>query len=422
MRLQLGLAIALALFDASIAVADGCKFRRDGRSVPEHEQRALIEWENGTETLYVAALSEPTNEATVWIVPIRARAATVRAEPVEEFPAVVYYETLVAQTRKKLQNAITAVAILNSGGLCCPLFPGMGCGMKQGPASEVLRVEKLGMIVTVVRAGERAALAQYLDQQGINSGAVDLSSLATYFGQDEYCFVCGWVADGEGPSPAASLKVSFPSPNLWFPLRPTSIYTNPVQTAVYVRNFVKPAPGCEVDGLACEYVFGDVQPRGVAQAFGGREQSGFEAPAGRLKPITRVTLTSDARQWDRDLELVPGTTQAGTNVLIVGRWLDAAGWTLSGALGAALGLVIPWATVPRAKRRWYDWIGGALTGAAIVGSIWLSGLVFTIWRNNRFTDDPRRPGRYLALPVLAVAHFGIAYGVCRGLIYWIVGG
>ena len=52
------------------AHADGCKFALNGRFVPEREQRAMIEWANGTETLYVAALSDPTTEGSVWVVPV----------------------------------------------------------------------------------------------------------------------------------------------------------------------------------------------------------------------------------------------------------------------------------------------------------------------------------------------------------------
>ena len=35
-----------------------------------------------------------------------------------------------------------------------------------------------------------------------------------------------------------------------------------------------------------------------------------------------------------------------------------------------LGLLIPWVTIPKAERRWFDWPAGALTGAAIVFTIY----------------------------------------------------
>jgi len=75
---------------ASAVRADGCKYALSGRFVPEREQRAMVEWADGVETLQVAARSDATSEGTVWVVPVRAAAGTVRAEPVEEFPTVLY--------------------------------------------------------------------------------------------------------------------------------------------------------------------------------------------------------------------------------------------------------------------------------------------------------------------------------------------
>jgi hypothetical protein len=51
---QLRTATVAILLVGSPAAADGCKWYRDGRIVPEREQRALIEWADRRETLYVA--------------------------------------------------------------------------------------------------------------------------------------------------------------------------------------------------------------------------------------------------------------------------------------------------------------------------------------------------------------------------------
>src|SRR5215213_8525285 len=135
--------ILLILLTAAPAVqADGCKFTRTGRFVPEREQRALIEWADGTETLYVAALSDPAAEPTVWVVPVRAPAPTVRAEPVEEFPVVGFYETLTARARRPLDDWLVTTAVLNSGGLLCPvMFRGCDDKKTTGGVREASRVE-----------------------------------------------------------------------------------------------------------------------------------------------------------------------------------------------------------------------------------------------------------------------------------------
>lgn len=413
-RLKLIASVLLSLVAAPAGHADGCKFASDGRKVPEREQRAFIEWADGTETLHVAALGDPTTEGTVWVVPVRAAAGAVRAEPIDAMPAVTYYETLVRRAELQIREAILLAAVLDSGGLCCPCFVG-GCG-GSGPksATEASRVEKLGMVVTVVSAESRAGLEQYLDAQGVNRAAADLSSLDPYFGQSGYAFVCGWVAKRGEPVTATGLTVVFPSPTLWFPLRPTRAYTSPVETVVYVRGFVKPAPGCDLPGLKCEYVFGHVETLGVAQTFAGKEYRG-----GRLDPVTRVTLTTDPQRWDRDLELVPGTTRAGTVALAVTGWLGFLGPLWSALLGAVLGLAIPRLIVPKADRWRVDWLAGAATGAAITLTIWSSALVLLTWWRLRFRDSPVRLRPYVVVLALAVVHFGVVVAVCNGLIAWL---
>jgi hypothetical protein len=98
------------------------------------------------------------------------------------------------------------------------------------------------MVVVVLSAESRGALEVYLDAQGVNRVAADLSSLEPYLGNSEFALVCGWVTRRDKPAAATAIKVVFTSPNLWFPLQPTRAYTNAVETVVYVRGFVKPLP------------------------------------------------------------------------------------------------------------------------------------------------------------------------------------
>ena len=423
--------VAVALVLLFVAVpdlrADGCKFAYDGRKVPEREQRAFIEWADGVETLHVAALSDPTTDGSVWVVPVRARAAAVRAEPVEEFPAVVYYQTLKSHAERRLKDAIALAGALDSGGLLCPVFIQFGCGGGGAPkaAVEVSRVVKLGMVVTVVSAESRGEIERYLDAQGVKHAAADLSSLEPYFGKGEYAFVCGWVASRKEPVRATGLKVQFPSPTLWFPLRPTRAYTNAVETVVYARGFVKPATDCDLPGLTCQYIYGEVKDLGVGAAFDverSRSEFSYHYGHGRLEPLTRVTLTTDPQKWDRDLELVPGTTPSGSLALAVTGWVGYCGPVWSALLGAAFGVWIPLLAIPKAERRTWDRFACAAVGALIVCSVWASALAFGVWRWYAFRDRPFHPNRYAVLPVLALAHFAVVFAVCRGLLAAVAAG
>jgi hypothetical protein len=410
-------AVLLNLLAAPLGLhADGCKFALNGRFVPEREQRAMIEWANGTETLYVAALSDPTSEGSVWVVPVRAPAMSVRAEPVDEFPVVGFYQTLRSRAREPLDNWLTATALLDSGGLLCPFVVG-GCDDKKStaPGKEVSRVEKLGMVVTVVSAESRLALEEYLGTQGIDRRVADLSPLEPYFGKPEYAFVCGWVTQPGEPARATGLKLVFPSPTLWFPLRPTRAYDSPVVTVAYTRGFVKPADGCNLPDLRCEYVYGTVEPLSVHRSFAGASQRDLARHySGGTEPLTRVTLTSNPQLWGCDLELVSGTTVSGSANLALTGWAADFGLGWSALLGALLGLFLPRLTVPRGHRRWADYLGGAMTGAAILFSLWASMLTYAVWKSLRFREGLGPPRRYLAVVALAIVHFLVVlaiYGV-----------
>jgi hypothetical protein len=418
------LTLAAMLVSAPFVSADGCKWAKDGRIVPEHEQQALIEWANGTETLYVAARSDPTSEGSVWVVPVRAPAAAVKAEPIDQFPVVPHYMPLAAKAKRILQNAIDVTAIFDSGGLLCPLFMS-GCSGQPPLAVEKSRVEKLGMVVTVVSADSRVAIESYLDAQGVHRSAADLSSLDPYFGRNEFAFVCGWVARAGEPVTATGLKLAFPSPTVWFPLRPTRAYTNAVETVVFVRGFVKPAADCKLPGLACQYVEGPVVNQGVLQAFAPVDRNYFWYRYGfpNSERLTRVTLTTDPQQWDRDLELVEGTTTSGTVALAVIETRHGYLFPLASALlGVPFGLLAPWLTVPKADRRWFDLLAGALMGAAVVFTILASAVVLSVWQWLRFRGRLVRRNCLLSLGLLAVLHFATVFALCRGLMAWIDSG
>jgi hypothetical protein len=401
--------------------ADGCKFAPDGRLVPEREQVALVEWADGVETLHVAARSDETTAGGVWVVPVRGDAAAVRAEPVEKFPVVTFYRRDRDVARERLRSTIQMAQLLNSGGFCCIGVP-LGCSAG-GPdvAKEVARVEKHGMVVTVVRAETREEIENYLDAQGVNRKAVNLSSLESYIGREKFAFVCGWTAAGR-PMTATGFKIEFPSPTAWFPLRPTSVYADPVETVVYVRGRVKPAAGCDLPRLHCEYVHGVVKELGVGQSFERREfleERRHYHYEDRPEPLTRVTLTTDPKAWDRDLELIPGLTADGQLVDALAGWASSNAPLFVVALGAVLGVMIPWVTIPKAERKRIDWLAGALVGAAVIFSLWASAFVLAAWRTIRFWERPSEPVRYLILPAFAAVHFLIVFAVCRTLM-WLI--
>ena len=91
-------------------------------------------------------------------------------------------------------------------------------------------------------------------------------------------------------------------------------------------------------------------------------------------------------------------------------------------LGGLLGLILPRLTVRRDQRQSADYLFGALTGAALIGSLWSALTVFGLWRHLRFEDSLKPSRRYVVVLLLAAAHFGLVVLVCWLLRLWIAAG
>jgi hypothetical protein len=259
--------MALTLF-CSLALplatrADGCVIDRLGRYVPEEEQLAFIEWQDGHQRLYLATRTAPTHGASLWLVPIRADPDRVQAEPVETAPQVIYDQPLVARARNRLNDALVLTALLDSSLPPCAVSAFGSLGGAAPPRDDVQeyqRVEKLGMVVVVLTARSAEALNGYLAANGVDAAAAQLTALEPYLGQQgEYALVCGWLAEGSTKLAARAVRVDFPTPAIFYPLQPTRVYESEVRTVIYVRGLVQPVAGLAVPGVQCRYLRGSVK-------------------------------------------------------------------------------------------------------------------------------------------------------------------
>ena len=82
--------------------------------------------------------------------------------------------------------------------------------------------------------------------------------------------------------------------------------------------------------------------------------------------------------------------------------------------------MLPRLTIPRADRRWIDYLGGALTGAAILFAVWASALGFAGWRSVRFEEGMGPPRTYLVIFGLPVVHFLVVLAIYGVLVTWFV--
>jgi hypothetical protein len=409
--------LLLGLLLPPAARGDGCVIDRLGRYVPEKEQVAFIEWQDGQERLYVATRTAPTEHASLWIVPVRARPDHVQAEPVESAPQVVYYQRIVARARERLEQAVFMTGMLDTGMFPCALLSFIGCSADKAPnaadVQEHQRVERFGMVVTVVTAKSAEGLDRYLSANGVNTSAARLIALMPYLdGQDEYSLICGWLAKGGQELTARAVRVDFPTPQIFYPLQPTRVYDSEIPTVVYVRGLVRPVASLPVPGVQCGYLRGAVEVTNLGsgfEKFKGPLKRGRRPPSDEaLELLTRVELTSRPSSWTSDLVLEPGAPAAIEVAWLIDRGGLPLLWGWSIVLGILLSVFLPWAIISRENRSRTDCLWAAVVGAATGLSIWVSILLFLAWNRQRFPGPTH--GRVATIlgrtiPVLGV--FGI---------------
>ncbi|MBI1916228.1 MAG: hypothetical protein HYS12_16060 [Planctomycetes bacterium] len=387
----------------SLAVrGDGAIINKKGRYVPEHEQQAVIEWRDGQERLYVATRAAPVDGPSLWMVPVRASPARVRAEPAEQLPRVFERGPVVKPALKRLEEAMILTGFLDTG-----LFPycgedlllsiGFGLGGEKSAGKkdveEFQRVEQLGMVVVVLSVRSPEALDRYLAANGVDARATDLSALKPYFGSEEYALVCAWAAQAAEKVSARALRIDFPSPVVFYPLRPTRVYEADVQTALFVRGLMRPVKEGSFTGLRCRYLEGGIEEPGAAP--GGKMWYG---------PITRIELTSPPASWDQDLVLEAGAPPAINAALFLTDLPLAYLWVAWAVLGAVLATFLPWAVLPRGTRRLTDWGWATVIGASICLTVYAAAMVFVAWRwRTALREEPHRerPGGGMLLGVAA---------------------
>ncbi len=370
---RLLLALTLAGCLAARAQADGFVLGLKGAPVPEEEQQALVEWRDGREQLFLATRTGPTQGPSVWVVPVPGLPEEVRAEPLERFPRVVTFHSVTASARARLNEVRNWGLVLDSGfllvfGLLSQTAQATRAGGMEGQPPEGVqvhqRVEKLGLVVELLTAQSAKTLDHYLARHALNARADRLTMLEPYFEQP-YTFVCAWSATGSRTPAARSLRIEFPSPTVYYPLRPSQAYGADLAANVYVRGWARPSANPSPAGARCRYGRGMVREEGAA------------SPAA-VEPLTRVEL-GPARDWSADLNLEPGpptVVRVAQGVEALGSWLI---FLLMAAVGVVVASALPWLMVPARQRGWEDWVWAWLVGAATCLSILATAIVFYAW-------------------------------------------
>ena len=262
----------------------------------EGQQLCAINYEDGFENMILSVdISDLHGEKAVWIFPVPAKPEVTAIDIMEKFPRLSGYDVQekAGEVISDVFTVMTLSQVYTFPFVFAPYFaqvaymgPGIG---EEGEGEGVTiheHIEKMGLATELVTAEDGGAFHSYLTNKGLELPADSKSVLDEYIGQ-EYSFVVSWISDVERFKEATttidrygrtintvSVFIAFPTDNIYFPLKPTSVYENQdIPILIYVMGHVTPElyPGI-VRGTHVNYFVErhyDV-PGGLSLFFNGR--------------------------------------------------------------------------------------------------------------------------------------------------------
>jgi hypothetical protein len=384
------IALLHLLVEVPCANADGFVLDKAGRLVREEEQQAFIEWQNGDERLFVMTRTAAGNESTLWILPVPGGPDQIQAEPVAKFPVVRLQQNVVASAKRRLERSAFVASLADTGLIPYCLGGLVGCGGddKENSVDVHQHTEKLGMVVEVLTAKTAAGLDDYFVGKQITTRAAGIRALSPYL-TGGYSLVCAWTASPSVKPAARAIRIEFPSPTIYYPLVPTSVYETPIASSIYVRGWVRHPGAASTPGTKCHYVLGTLKEIDYELSPQERKKHQLRNPS---EPLTQVHLSSYPREWTADLKLEEGNPPAvSLSRLIVSLDLYLPS-LLCSAVGIILAPLLFLVAIPRRQRSWSDLLWAELVGAAMGLTVFASAIVFCIWFRSRDKLSERGQG------------------------------
>lgn len=247
------LSILILLLLMPSVLADGVIIKPSGDFIKEHRQFAVINYEDGLQKMIIATQTDYSDEKSVWIFPVPASPDEVVIDVVPNVPRMYGYDVLdeaernVERVFENIRKSQIYTFIFDlfifRGGVTYDLEKGraetLGAEVEVGQSVEVIEhIEKEGMVTELVTAKDGAALRLYLVNKGFNLPDKLVPVLRDYSNKD-YSYVVSWLAEPKGiEHPIYSdipriipyqrrnvgVEIIFPTDELYFPMRPTSVY------------------------------------------------------------------------------------------------------------------------------------------------------------------------------------------------------
>ena len=240
--------VIFLLFVIPSVSADGAWFvkRIQGETeyrelLEESEQLGAIFYSNGIEELYLAVKLSNYNGTLFWLFPVPAQPDKVNISISYDFPqfgGMLYDEYL----RSKLNKEFTNIMLTQ-------IYPFLevfsGIAARGSMSVQIYHiVEEHGVHVEVLSAEDSESLLSYLESLNFTFPENSKEAFDYYIGRD-YSFVLYYISNITSArteyGTLFSVKTTFPTENLYFPLKLTSVYDGQsIPITVYVSGFVTP--------------------------------------------------------------------------------------------------------------------------------------------------------------------------------------
>lgn len=235
--------------------------------INENEQLVAINYENGIQKMILAVgIGWLNGEKAVWIFPIPASPNNTFVDLVEEFP-YLFGEDVKEVTRRSILEWLQITTLSQ----IYPIFPlSYITGTFSSRTQELTihqHIEKAGMTAELVSTKNVDSLHNYLTNKGLDLPSKSKAILNEYVGKD-YSFVICWISNITQLNEALGIKygrisnligvyISFPTTKIYFPLKPTSVYSKAkVPIAIYIIGHVTPELYPEIrEGSKVTYYF-----------------------------------------------------------------------------------------------------------------------------------------------------------------------
>jgi len=319
-----GIYAFLLLFLLPLALGDGVAislkdFHR-WSLVDETSQVAFINHQKGIEKLIISITTKESERNIYWLFPIPSAPEKVNLQILYGLPNFAG-EEVKAQALENLESSTTYLYLNQIYTLPFLLFfaakgkigqqslymgpPVLG----KGPEVTVYEhIEKGGAVAEKVTAKDANSLYDYLKSKGLHITKGAIPVLDYYIGKD-YTFIITWLKSSFYfvKEKARAIYVKFPSPKIYYPLYPTSIYgRKEIPISIYITRFnsVHLFPKIK-DYASIEYLIGEYYESvslGENQIPPMKE---FLEEAKKSGECTKISIDAPASAFTSDLWITP---------------------------------------------------------------------------------------------------------------------